>query len=84
MAMKVNEECINCGACEPECPNEAITEGDSSYVVDPERCTECVGAHEQAKCVEVCPVANCVAVDPEHKESKEELLARYERLRGAA
>ena len=80
MAMLVNEECISCGACEPECPNEAITQGDSIYVIDPEKCTECVGAHDTPKCVEVCPVDECVIHDPAHMESPEELQAKYERL----
>ena len=41
------DECIDCGACEPECPNEAISEGDEIYVIDPELCTECVGLFGQ-------------------------------------
>lgn len=69
MALKITEECISCGACEPECPNKAITEGTSIYVINPERCTECVGAYDSSKCVEVCPVDSCVP-DPEHKETK--------------
>jgi ferredoxin len=80
MAMLINEECINCGACEPECPNEAITEGDSIYLIDPDKCTECVGAHDAPKCVEVCPVDGCIIHDPAHMESPEELQAKYERL----
>ena len=60
MAMKIVEECINCGACEPECPNEAITQGDPIYLVDAEKCTECVGAFDAPKCVEVCPVDDCI------------------------
>lgn len=50
MAHKINEECIACGSCVPECPVEAISEGDPIYTIDPEKCTDC-GA-----CVEVCPV----------------------------
>ena len=46
MATYITEECINCGACEPECPNEAISEGDDIYVIDPKLCTECVGFHD--------------------------------------
>lgn len=57
MARKITEECINCGACEPECPNEAITAGDEIYEIDPEKCDECEG-EDEAKCVEVCPVAD--------------------------
>ena len=79
MAMKIVAECINCGACEPECPNTAITAGDSIYLIDPEKCTECVGAYDNPRCVEVCPVDGCIVTDPEHAESKEELQAKYAR-----
>jgi ferredoxin len=57
MARKITEECINCGACEPECPNEAITAGDDIYEIDPDKCDECEGK-EVVHCVEVCPVAD--------------------------
>ena len=79
MAYKITEECISCGACEPECPNGAISEGDEIYIVDPKKCTECVGSHESSRCVEVCPVDCCVA-DPDHKESREQLLERWKKL----
>lgn len=80
MAMKIVEECINCGACEPECPNEAITAGDDIYIIDPAKCTECVGAFDEPRCVEVCPVDDCIIVDPEHTESKEDLQTKYEQM----
>lgn len=79
MAYKINEECISCGACESECPNQAISEGDELYVVDPERCTECVGAFDESQCAAVCPVEACVP-DPDRRESREALLARYKKL----
>lgn len=79
MALKITEECINCAACEPECPNEAISMGDEIYEIDPEKCTECVGHFEESQCVAVCPVDACVP-DPEHKESKEELEAKFKML----
>lgn len=81
MAYMITEECIACGACEPECPNEAITEGDEIYVIDPEKCTECVGFYDESQCVAVCPVDACVP-DPDHEETQEELQAKYERLHG--
>jgi ferredoxin len=59
MAMKITEECISCGACESECPVEAISEGDTIYVIDPEVCVECVGYYDTSQCVEVCPV-DCI------------------------
>jgi ferredoxin len=80
MAMLIVEECISCSACEPECPNEAITQGDSIYVIDADKCTECVGAFDTPKCVEICPVEGCIVIDPNHTESREELVAKYERL----
>ena len=79
MAYKITEDCISCGACEPECKNEAISEGEEFYVIDPDRCTECVGNHESPKCAEVCPVDACVP-DPEHEESKEQLLEKWRSL----
>ena len=80
MATYITEECINCGACEPECPNEAISEGDDIYVIDPKLCTECVGAFDSPQCVTVCPVEGCIIPDPAHAESREDLEAKYTRL----
>ncbi len=79
MAYKISDDCISCGACEVECPNQAISEGETIYVINPDKCTECVGAHESSKCAEICPVDAC-APDPDHKESPEQLLAKYKRL----
>jgi len=81
MALLINDECVNCGVCEPECPNEAISEGEDIYVIDPEKCTECVGHYDEPQCVDVCPV-DCIPVDPDHTETKEELQAKYDRLKG--
>lgn len=113
MAIMITDECINCGACEPECPNNAIYEGgiewaitdgtaitgayqledgrsvdakakqkpisDDFYFIVPDKCTECVGFHEEPQCAAVCPVDCCVP-DPEREESEEILLGRKERL----
>ena len=79
MAYKITDECISCGACEPECPNNAIGEGETIYVIDPSKCTECVGSHESSKCAEICPVDCCVS-DPKHKESREQLLKKWKGL----
>lgn len=113
MAIKITEECINCGACEPECPNNAIYEGgaewrfsdgtsikgmfakmdgseidadapqsansmDTYYIVS-DKCTECVGFHDEPQCAAVCPVDCCVD-DENHRESKEALAAKKERM----
>ena len=80
MAYKITDECISCGACEPECPNEAISEGETIYVVDPAKWTECVGSHESSQCAEVCPIDNCCIPDPEHTETKEQLLEKWRGL----
>ncbi|MSQ46741.1 MAG: 4Fe-4S dicluster domain-containing protein [Ignavibacteria bacterium] len=90
MATMITEECINCGACEPECPNTAIyalgeswelnganhdaISNDYYYIV-PEKCTECVGHFEVEQCAAVCPVDCCVP-DPNYVESEEVLVAR--------
>jgi ferredoxin len=113
MAIMITDECINCGACEPECPNNAIYEGgvewsiqdgtaitgdyvledgtavdaiarqtpvsDEFYYIVPDKCTECVGFHEEPQCAAVCPVDCCVP-DPERVESEAVLLGRKERL----
>lgn len=113
MAIIITDECINCGACEPECPNNAIYEGgvewaisdgttikgdytledgtvldaadkqvpvsDEYYYIVPDKCTECVGFHEEPQCAAVCPVDCCVP-DPAHVETEDVLLARKDRL----
>src|ERR1700734_4564528 len=79
MATYITADCINCGACEPECPNEAISEGDEIYVIDPELCTECVGFYDHEACQAVCPVECCVP-DPGHREEEQLLLERAIRL----
>jgi ferredoxin len=79
MALKITDQCINCDVCEPECPNSAISMGPEIYVIDWKRCTECVGHFDQPQCREVCPV-DCIPLDPEHEESREELTAKYDGL----
>jgi ferredoxin len=94
MATVITSECINCGACEPECPNTAIYQGgvewelngvkypplsqDYFYIV-PEKCTECVGFHDKEACAVVCPVDCCIP-DPERPETEDVLLARAREL----
>ena len=113
MAIMITDECINCGACEPECPNNAIYEGgmdwafsdgtklngqsklsdgrlvdaeernapvaDDVYYIVPDKCTECVGFHEEPQCAAVCPVDCCID-DPDRRESNETLIAIKEAL----
>ncbi len=114
MAIIITYECINCGACEPECPNSAIYEGadswrfsdgtslaesvkgknsgletdvdevqepvsDEYYYIVTDKCTECVGFHDEPQCAAVCPVDCCVD-DPDWRETEEELLAKKEQM----
>jgi ferredoxin len=60
MAMKITDECISCGACEPECPTNSIKEGSPIYVIDATTCVECVGHYDSPQCVSVCPVESIV------------------------
>jgi len=60
MALIITEECINCGACEPECPTNSITEGSDIYVIDAATCVECKGHYDEPQCAKVCPVDCCV------------------------
>ena len=109
MAIIITDECINCGACEPECPNNAIYDGgiewtyaegtgvsgkfklwdgsekdadkvnapieDDFYFIVTDKCTECVGFHEEPQCAAVCPVDCCIP-DDAHVETKEQLLEK--------
>ena len=81
MALYINDDCTACDACKPMCPNEAIEVGSPIYVIDATKCTECVGAHDEPQCIDVCP-ADCILVDPKHTETREQLQAKYERLHG--
>jgi len=81
MALMITDECINCDVCEPECPNNAISQGDETYVIDSGKCTECVGHFDTPQCVEVCPV-DCITKNPDRVESKDQLLVKYNKLTG--
>ena len=79
MATMITNDCINCGACEPECPNNAISQGDPVFVIDPKLCTECVGFHDYEACAAVCPV-DCCVTDPNNIETEEALIERARAL----
>ena len=94
MATTITSECINCGACEPECPNTAIYAGavgwdlngeshpaiaQDIYYIVPSKCTECVGFHDREACAAVCPVDCCIP-DPANLETEGVLLARAREL----
>jgi ferredoxin len=82
MSLLINDECINCDVCEPECPNGAITQGDEIYEIDPNLCTECVGHFDEPQCIEVCPV-DCILKDPDNEESEDGLMKKYALLQSA-
>lgn len=82
MALIITDECINCDVCEPECPNQAISQGEEIYEINPDHCTECVGHYDVPQCVEVCPVS-CIVVDPDRTENRDQLLEKYQSLTAA-
>ena len=75
MALMITDACINCDVCEPECPNGAISPGEEIYVIDPEKCTECVGHFDAPQCREVCPV-DCIPLNPDVDASRRTSCAR--------
>jgi ferredoxin len=79
MSLKITDACINCDICEPECPNQAIYQGEVIYEIDPNRCTECVGHFDEPQCALVCPV-ECIPLDDNHPETKQELFHKYQTL----
>ena len=79
MAIKITDECINCGACEPECPNDAIYQGDEIYEINPSLCTQCIGHYDEPQCQQVCPV-DCILIDEVNPETEDQLQAKYEKL----
>jgi len=81
MALIITDECISCAACVEECPNDAISEGDLIYEINPDICTECVGFYDEPQCVNVCPVDSIIP-DPDHVESREQLLEKKIRIHG--
>lgn len=79
MSLMINDECIACDACREECPNDAIEEGDPIYVIDPDRCTECVGHYDEPNCIGVCPV-DAIVADMDNRESVYELEYKFRKL----
>ena len=79
MATMITTDCISRGACEPECPNNAISQGETIFVIDAKLCTECVGFHDYEACAAVCPV-DCCVTDPNNVESEGALIARARAL----
>lgn len=76
MSMIISNECISCDVCEPECPNGAISHSDTVYMVNPAKCTECIGHYDAPQCIPVCPI-DCIHRNSAHLESQDELLAKF-------
>lgn len=80
MALMINvDDCNSCAACESECPNDAISEGDTAYTINSDKCTECVGHFDESQCAAACP-SEAIVPDTNHSESKDDLLKKYQRL----
>ena len=79
MSLFITDECINCDVCEPECPNDAIYQGDEIYEINPSLCTQCVGHYDDPQCQQVCPV-DCILIDEVNPETEEQLQEKYEKL----
>ncbi|MCP4602136.1 MAG: YfhL family 4Fe-4S dicluster ferredoxin [Proteobacteria bacterium] len=81
MSLYITEDCINCGACDETCPTGAITEDSEQVIriIDPDRCTECVGFYDRTMCQVECPV-ECCLLDPERRETGDDLLEKARKL----
>ena len=79
MSLLITDECVNCDACEPECPNKAINQGIEIFEINPKLCTECVGHFDIPQCIEVCPLI-CIVKDSNNQETKKQLLNKYYKL----
>lgn len=76
MSLLITKECICCDACREECPNEAIFEDEPIYIIDADRCCECVDDYSEPACIVVCPV-ECIITDPDNIETADELKYKH-------
>lgn len=81
MSLLITEECINCDVCEPECPNNAISQGEEIYIINPNLCTQCVGHYNEPQCQLVCPV-DCIILDPDNEETEVQLMDKFKKITG--
>ncbi|HAX93051.1 MAG TPA: 4Fe-4S ferredoxin [Bacteroidales bacterium] len=82
MALMIGSECMSCGLCIEECPNDAIYESSPVYIIDPDLCTECVGVFDEPQCVRVCPM-EVIIPNPDYDENQEQLLEKERRILGS-
>ena len=86
MALEIIETCVNCYACEPLCPNDAIYQASPHFLIDPDKCTECIGDYMDAQCASICPIEGAIldelgaAVNPPGTLTgiSTEMLAKYQ------
>jgi ferredoxin len=86
MALEIIESCVNCSACEPLCPNEAIYKASPHFLIDPDKCTECLGDFDDAQCASICPIEGAIldelgtALNPPGSLTgiSTEMLAKYQ------
>jgi len=64
MALSIIESCVNCYACEPLCPSQAISLSTSSagqhFLIDGNKCTECDGDYADPQCAAICPIEGAI------------------------
>ncbi len=60
MSLKIIESCVNCWACLPLCPSNAIYEAAPHFLIDQTKCTECDGDHAQPQCASICPIEGAI------------------------
>lgn len=60
MALEIIETCVNCWACEPLCPSNAIYEAQPHFRIDAAKCTECEGEYVEAQCAGICPIEGAI------------------------
>jgi len=86
MALEIIESCVNCYACEPLCPNEAIYKASPHFLINPDKCTECLGDFDDAQCASICPIEGAIldelgtALNPPGSLTgiSTEMLAKYQ------
>ena len=83
MPLKITQDCINCAACADVCPNDGISRGNSVFVINPAKCTECVGFHNVERCIAICP-AECIIPKPRLAMTEQALFERAKQLHADA